>query len=50
MEKEWLSPEEPVPPPKPSLAEEQRRAFEEDQKRIRRPTLSLRWPGQIFRN
>lgn len=33
-----------------SLAEEQQLAFEADRKRIRRPLLSVRWPGQIFRN
>lgn len=49
MEKDWLSPEEPPTPPRPSLAEEQRRAFEEDQKRLRRPGL-MRWPGFLFRN
>jgi hypothetical protein len=37
-------------PLRPSLAEEQRLAFEKDRKRERKPILSLNWNGQIFRN
>jgi hypothetical protein len=49
MEKEGFSPGEPPKTSRPSLAEEQRRAFEEDQRRLRR-SLPMRWPGFLFRN
>jgi hypothetical protein len=47
MEKEGFSPD-PQRTPRPSLAEEQRRAFEEDHRRQR--PQGLRWPGFLFRN
>jgi hypothetical protein len=51
MDKDWmLQPEEPPRPARPTLAEEQARAFEEDARRQRKPILTLRWPGTIFRN
>lgn len=50
MEKDWPKQDEPALPPRPSLAEEQRRAFEEDRKRQRKPILSLRFSGHLFRN
>jgi hypothetical protein len=50
MDKSLSQPEEPTLPARPSLAEEQRRAFEEDRKRVRKPVLGLRWPDHIIRN
>jgi hypothetical protein len=49
MEKDWLSPDAPLPPKQPSLAEEQRRAFEEDAKR-KRPGPLRYFPGLFPRN
>nr|WP_314444749.1 hypothetical protein [uncultured Sphingomonas sp.] len=49
MEKEGFSPASPARPPRSTLAEEQRRAFEEDQGRAKR-NKSLRWPAFLFRN
>jgi hypothetical protein len=37
------------PAVRPSMAEEQRLAFEDDQRRIKRGT-QMRWPGFLFRN
>lgn len=50
MEKDPYQPAPSETPPRPSLAEEQRQAFEADRKRERKPILSLSWTGQIFRN
>lgn len=51
MEKDRLPPDQTDgPPPRPSLAEEQRLAFEAERRRVRKPILSLNWTGQIFRN
>ncbi len=50
MDKDWVQPDEPTPSARPSLAEEQRRAFDEDRKRVRRPLLGLRWPDHLIRN
>jgi hypothetical protein len=49
MEKKGFLSGETTPAPRPSLAEEQQRAFEEDQRRLRRATPSRR-PGFLFRN
>ncbi|GAA4038890.1 hypothetical protein GCM10022281_19660 [Sphingomonas rosea] len=49
MDKDRLSRDQQPVPLRPSLAEEQQRAFEEDQRRLRRPGL-MRWPGFLFRN
>jgi hypothetical protein len=49
MEKNGMSSGEHAPAARLSLAEEQRRAFEEDQRRPRRK-FPLRWPGFLFRN
>jgi hypothetical protein len=50
MDKDWTQPEESMTPARPSLAEEQRRAFEKDRKRVRKPVLGLRWPDHLIRN
>ena len=49
MEKKGFSSGEPEPVLRPSLAEEQRRAFEEDQRRQRRSAPRF-WSGFLFRN
>jgi hypothetical protein len=49
MEKEGFTPGKPIPAPRPTLAEEQRRAFEEDQRRLRRAAPRW-WSNFIFRN
>lgn len=49
MEKKDFSPDPPKPAPRPSMAEEQRMAFEDDQRRIKRGS-QMRWPGFLFRN
>ena len=50
MDKDRMQPNEPAALARPSLAEEQRRAFEEDRKRVRKPLLTLRWPDHLIRN
>ena len=51
MADKWFIPDDKTPPPDPnSLAEEQRRAFDEDRRRVRKPLLTLRWSGPLFRN
>ena len=51
MDKDRYSPAAPTETPsRPSLAEEQRLAFDKDRQREKKPTLSLNWSGQIFRN
>lgn len=49
MDKDRQSPDEPLPLPRASLAEEQRRAFEEDRKRGPRQG-TFRFPGFLYRN
>jgi len=49
MEKKGFPSDEQPPASRLSLAEEQRRAFEEDQRRLKRATSS-RWPDFLFRN
>lgn len=50
MEKKDFFPDKQpqAPMPRPSMAEEQRLAFEDDQRRIKRGT-QMRWPGFLFR-
>ncbi len=50
MDRYPVLPKEGPPVARLSLAEEQQLAFEDDRKRIRKPILSLRWTGNIFRN
>lgn len=49
MEKKDFSPNANAASPRPSMAEEQRLAFEDDRRRNKRST-QMRWPGFLFRN
>lgn len=49
MERKDPSPTTPAQGPRLTMAEEQRLAFEDDQRRIKRGT-QMRWPGFLFRN
>ncbi|WP_426267271.1 hypothetical protein [Sphingomonas sp. LHG3443-2] len=49
MEKKGFSSDKQPLAPRLSLAEEQQRAFEEDQRRLKRSPHS-RWPDFLFRN
>ena len=49
MNKDRLPPDEPATQPRLSLAEEQRRAFEEDRKRGPKQS-EFRFPGFLYRN
>ena len=50
MAKLWIEHEPEPKPRRPSLAEEQSRAFDEDRKRERKPILKLRFSSMMFRN
>lgn len=49
MERKDTSPTTQAQGPRLTMAEEQRLAFEDDQRRIKRGT-QMRWPGFLFRN
>jgi hypothetical protein len=48
MDNDRYHPAQPEPAARPSLAEEQRLAFEKDRQRERKPMLSLNWTGRLF--